>query len=98
MKKKMVAMVERSKLYGKVIKINCPVRFYWTKHGDFDGIDYDISTAYEITAYQKRLLVKSLEVMLEMMDLYNELSRSKSEVTPIPDYIKKAFLDDTESI
>jgi hypothetical protein len=97
MKKKMIASVERSKSYVRVVKINCPMRFYWTKQGEFDGVEYDLS-GKKLTGYQKRLLNETLDVMLVMMDLFNELNKNKCNETPIPDYIKRAFPDDTELV
>lgn len=94
MKKKMIASVERSKSYGRVVKINCPMRFYWTKQGEFDGVEYDLSK--QVTPYQRRLLNETLDVMMTMGDLFNELN--KYTKTPIPDYIKRAFPDDEKPV
>lgn len=98
MKKKMSARVISDKQLGKVVRIECPLMVGWDKYGTLLGVTCDVPKG--ATSYQRGLINSMLDIINSSIDLYNEMEEyvENRNVTPIPDYIKKAFTDDTETV
>ena len=90
-KRKMVARKIPSKFYAKIIEVNTPIRFYWVGD-DFDGIEFGPINR-PLSRYQIRLLYEALDTICKLMGIEPEIhdATKHKRVTPIPDYIMRAF-------
>jgi hypothetical protein len=92
--KKMVAKKIPSTRYGTIIEVNSPIRFYWDKDGNFDGVECSVPKG--TSRYQKRLIADTLGLVQLLVDMFYDLDRELAEPTPIPDYVNKAFGEDDD--
>ena len=94
--KKMIAKKIPSKLYGTIIEINTPIRFYWDKDGKFDGVECTIPKG--ASSYQRRLILETVGISQVMVEMFEEINRTMidEERTPMPRSILKAFGEDDE--
>lgn len=98
MKKIVVAKVLRDKSKAKVVILTCPLVAVYDNDGVLIAIHHSVPKG--TTSYQRRLVNKVLDVMNSTIDIYNEMERQylNKKTIPIPDYIKRAFPDDTELV
>lgn len=94
--KKMIARKVPSRIYGAIIEVNTPMRFYWDSEGKFDGVEYSIPKG--TSSYQRKLIWETIGIVQLMMAMFEEMNEhfASEQQTPVPDYIKKAFNDDLE--
>lgn len=94
MVKKMIAKKIPSTRYGTIIEVNTAIRFYWDKDGYFDGVECSIPKG--TSRYQKRLIADTIGIMQLLVEEFYNMGIKERDVTPVPDYVKKAFEDDCE--
>jgi hypothetical protein len=74
--------------YGKIIRVYCPVDFYWDKAGEFDGCDFDL-TECKVTRHQQGLIDDILDEIAKAVEAGN----ASADTPDIPEAITKHFKD-----
>ena len=78
--------------YSKIIEVLVPVRFYWTREGEFDGLE--MGPFDDITEYEKRLC---RDIIYQMYDLLDSYYVNNEEINDIPESFIRAFESDGEN-
>jgi hypothetical protein len=84
----------------KVVLINCPTFAVYNCDGVLVSYVCDIPRNINVSNYQKGLISKAMHHINDAIDTFNEIAYCEcgENVTPIPDYIKKAFNNDERAV
>jgi len=84
----------------KVVLINCPTLAVYNNDGILVSYVCDIPKDVDISRYQKGLIRNVMYQINDALDICNELEYCdyQEDVTPVPDYIKRAFPDDEATV